>query len=69
MQVFDAADAPSRLPGCDLVVDAAYGTGFRGDYQAPDPGSAPVLAVDIPSGVDGLTGQAGDGRGAGHAGR
>ena len=61
VRVFDAAGAPSRLPAADLVVDAAYGTGFRGDYLAPDPGSAPVLAVDIPSGVDGLTGQAGDG--------
>ena len=61
VQVFDAADAPCHLPAADLVVDAAYGTGFRGDYQAPDPGSAPVLAVDIPSGVDGLTGQAGEG--------
>jgi len=59
--VVDAASAPDRLPSCDLVIDAAYGTGFSGDYAAPDPGAAPVLAVDIPSGVDGLTGAAGDG--------
>jgi NAD(P)H-hydrate epimerase len=60
--VVDAADAPERLPEhLDLVVDAAYGTGFRGEYRAPDPGGAPVLAVDIPSGVDGLTGAAGPG--------
>ncbi len=59
--VIDAADGPDRLPGSDLVIDAAYGTGFRGDYTAPDPGGAPVLAVDIPSGVDGLTGEAGAG--------
>lgn len=59
--VVDAADAPAALPACDLVVDAAYGTGFRGEYRAPDAGGAPVLAVDIPSGVDGLTGEAGDG--------
>lgn len=59
--VFDAADAPERLPPSDLVVDAAFGTGFHGEYQAPDPGAAPVLAVDIPSGVDGLTGEAGEG--------
>jgi NAD(P)H-hydrate epimerase len=58
VQVLDASAAPSPLPACDLVIDAAYGTGFRGDYRAPDPGSAPVLAVDIPSGVDGLTGRA-----------
>jgi len=60
VHVIDAAQAPVRLPSCDLVVDAAYGTGFRGEYRAPDPSGAPVLAVDIPSGVNGLTGEAGD---------
>ena len=59
--VVDAADAPRRLPPCDLVVDAAYGTGFRGSWKGPDVGATPVLAVDIPSGVDGLTGAVGDG--------
>src|SRR5262245_50697234 len=44
--VIPAAEAPARLPGADLVVDAAYGTGFRGRYDPPDPGGAPVLAVD-----------------------
>ena len=60
VRVFDAADTPERLPPSDLVIDAAYGTGFDGEYRAPDPGGAPVLAVDIPSGVDGLTGEAAD---------
>ncbi len=59
--VIEAADAPATLPGSDLVIDAAYGTGFRGTWNAPDPGGAPVLAADIPSGVDGLTGAAGPG--------
>ncbi len=59
VQVVDAAAAPERLPPADLVVDAAYGTGFRGSYEAPASAGAPVLAVDIPSGVDGLTGRAG----------
>jgi NAD(P)H-hydrate epimerase len=55
----DAANAPARLPACDLVIDAAYGTGFRGTYDAPRvPTGALVLAVDIPSGVDGDTGAA-----------
>jgi NAD(P)H-hydrate epimerase len=57
VHVVDAMDAPESLPASDLVIDAAYGTGFRGDYRPPDPAGAPVLAVDIASGVDGLTGR------------
>ena len=55
---FDA----SRLPAPDLVIDAIYGTGFHG--VADDPAidwigecGAQVLSVDIPSGVDGHTGE------------
>ncbi|MCP5029332.1 MAG: NAD(P)H-hydrate dehydratase [Actinomycetia bacterium] len=55
--VLDAVDLPRPLPPCDLVIDAAFGTGFRGTWVPPDVGSTPVLAVDIPSGVDGLTGE------------
>lgn len=63
--VIDAADAPSALPAAHLTIDAAYGTGLRRPYSPPppaplldDPGrDAPILAVDIPSGVDGLTGE------------
>ena len=58
VQIVRADLAPDRLPPADLVIDAAYGTGFRGTFEAPDPGGTPVLAVDIPSGVDGLTGVA-----------
>ena len=66
VRVFDAATPPSVLPPCDLVIDAAYGTGFRGQWIAPDiessRGDRPlVLAVDIPSGVNALTGRAGPG--------
>lgn len=61
VQVVDAASPPERLPDADLVIDAAYGTGFRGEYRPPQPPpGALVLAVDIPSGVDGLTGRTGD---------
>jgi hydroxyethylthiazole kinase-like uncharacterized protein yjeF len=59
--LLDAREAPARLPPCDLVVDAAYGTGFRGEYLAPEPGGAPVLAVDLPTGVDADSGAAGAG--------
>src|SRR5437870_5159193 len=48
--VLDAAAGSKVTPACDLVIDAAYGTGFRGAYDPPDPGDAPVLAVDVPSG-------------------
>lgn len=59
--VVAAADSPDSLGGFDLVIDAAYGTGGRAGYVAPDPCGAPVLAVDLPSGLDPLTGFA-DGR-------
>ena len=45
------------LDECDLVIDAAYGTGFRDRWDPPPQPKSPVLATDIPSGVDGLTGQ------------
>ncbi len=51
-----------RPGGYDLVVDAAFGTGLRGQFwstQLPiEIVDSPVLAVDIPSGVHGLTGEA-----------
>ena len=58
--VHDVADAPAELLGADLVIDAAFGTGYRPDperpWSAPEVGGTPVLAVDVPSGVDALTG-------------
>jgi ADP-dependent NAD(P)H-hydrate dehydratase / NAD(P)H-hydrate epimerase len=58
VSVVEAARVEALGPA-DLVVDAAYGTGFRGEYRFPAvvPGT-PVLAVDIPSGVRGDTGAA-----------
>lgn len=53
-----AARTGAPLPPADLYIDAAFGTGLSRHYSPPprsDP-SAPVLAVDIPSGLDGLTG-------------
>ena len=55
--VVDATEvAGTTLTPCDLVVDAAFGTGLSRPYLPPVPGDAPVVAVDIPSGVSGLTG-------------
>ena len=56
VRTFPADACPDHLPPADLVIDAAYGTGFRATWHPPDVGGTPVLAVDIPSGVDGLTG-------------
>jgi NAD(P)H-hydrate epimerase len=53
----EAASIGDTGPAVDLVVDAAFGTGFRGTYDAPEVAhGVPVLAVDIPSGVAGDTG-------------
>jgi NAD(P)H-hydrate epimerase len=62
VEVIDAADAPAVLAPCDLVIDAAYGTGFHGEYDAPRvPPGTPVLAIDLPSGVDADSGAAAPG--------
>jgi len=53
-----------ELARADVVVDALFGTGFRGRpdgafaaaIEAIGTAGAPVVAVDIPSGVDGETG-------------
>ena len=54
--VHDAVWAPPAITDGHLIIDAAYGTGFRGLWEPPQVGDIPVLAVDIPSGVDASTG-------------
>jgi NAD(P)H-hydrate epimerase len=58
-------DALARETGrADVVVDAIFGTGFRGEPEADwraaidvlDAAPVPAVAVDIPSGVEGETG-------------
>ena len=57
VEVIDVSMAGDEVPAADLYVDAAFGTGLKRAYLAPRRASgAPVLAIDIPSGVDGLTG-------------
>ncbi|MFQ6606256.1 MAG: NAD(P)H-hydrate dehydratase [Fidelibacterota bacterium] len=61
---FPEAVPDEALEG-DLVIDALLGTGFRGALRSPLDGwirwindaSLPVLAIDIPSGLDANTGQ------------
>jgi len=61
-EVVDAVAADNRVNPRfppDLIIDAAFGTGLKRPHRFPlAVRQAPVLAVDIPSGVDGLTGQA-----------
>lgn len=56
------SELPKSFQPVDLIIDAAYGTGLSRPYELPEfieslPQDIPVLAVDIPSGVCGLTGQ------------
>ncbi len=54
-----------ELRGADLVVDALLGTGFQGEVREKEAdfiekinaSDAAVVAVDVPSGVDGSTGE------------
>ncbi|HEV3474263.1 MAG TPA: NAD(P)H-hydrate dehydratase [Actinomycetota bacterium] len=63
---FSRAAVDRSLARADVAVDAIVGTGFRGSPEAPyaeaiealNEGGAPVVAVDIPSGVEGDTGAA-----------
>jgi hydroxyethylthiazole kinase-like uncharacterized protein yjeF len=58
-------EAPGALAGSGVVVDAIFGTGFSGAPRAPADAAiealngcgAPVVAADIPSGVDASTGE------------
>ena len=58
VRMYDALDCPAELPSADLVIDAAFGSGFRGRWRMPDIGDAPILAVDVPTGLDGTLGEA-----------
>jgi NAD(P)H-hydrate epimerase len=57
VDVIDVAHQPAELAGYDLVIDAAFGLGCSRPYAAPRvTPRTPVLAVDLPSGVDADTG-------------
>jgi hydroxyethylthiazole kinase-like uncharacterized protein yjeF len=56
---------PSRLERVNVIVDAILGTGFAGEVREParevieamNAAKAPVIATDVPSGVDASTGE------------
>src|SRR5262245_28582120 len=61
---FTAEAVERELARADVAVDAIFGTGFRGVPEGAHAGAiaalnastTPVVAVDIPSGVDGASG-------------
>jgi len=59
VEVIDVVDGmPDRISEVDLVIDAGFGTGFHGEWHPPRVGAIPVLAVDVPTGLDADTGVA-----------
>jgi NAD(P)H-hydrate epimerase len=59
VQILDASEVAGHIIDSlvtDLVIDAAYGIGFRGTWSPPYVLDVPVLAVDIPSGLNALDG-------------
>jgi hydroxyethylthiazole kinase-like uncharacterized protein yjeF len=58
------AASPSALADCDIVIDALFGAGLdreveglaRAMIEAMNSAGVPVIAVDLPSGVNGTTG-------------
>ncbi len=60
-----ARDYEEELEKADLIVDALLGTGFSGEVREKEAGfieqmnasGVPIVSVDVPSGVDGSTGE------------
>ena len=65
VRLISPEDLDAELEVADLLVDALLGTGFSGEVREKEAGMiekmnsarVPVLAVDVPSGVDGATGE------------
>ena len=65
VRLISPEDLDAEVGRAELVVDALLGTGFSGEVREKEAGiiekmnsaQVPVLAVDVPSGVDGTTGE------------
>src|SRR5436305_14014518 len=61
----DVVEVGAELPETDVVIDAIFGTGFHGEpredaarsIESIRSAEAPVVAVDVPSGVNASTGE------------
>jgi NAD(P)H-hydrate epimerase len=59
------AEETNELAGADVILDALFGTGFHGEprpeaaalIEAMNAAGVPIVAVDLPSGVDASTGE------------
>lgn len=56
VEATEAGDMFIDCRAADLVIDAAYGIGFHGSWSPPIVFDVPVLAVDIPSGLNAVDG-------------
>ena len=50
------------ISGAELIIDALYGAGLNRDFPADlaskiNSAGVPIISIDVPSGLDGLTGQ------------
>jgi NAD(P)H-hydrate epimerase len=65
VRIVDAKGGETELGEADVIVDALFGTGFRGEPRADaaalieriNSAGVPVFAIDLPSGVDASTGE------------
>ena len=56
--------SPAKLAGCDLIIDALFGAGLDRDVEglprtmigAMNGEGVPIIAVDLPSGINGTSG-------------
>lgn len=61
---FVSEPSPAAFAGCDLIIDALFGAGLDRDVEGPardvigfmNAATVPIVAVDLPSGVNGTTG-------------
>ena len=58
----EAIQETEKMKKCDLIIDALLGTGTRGTVREPfasviTASGIPVVAVDLPSGMNGDTGE------------
>ncbi len=64
VEIVEASSAGDRFVDsriADIVIDAAYGIGFHGEWIPPIVFDVPVLAVDVPSGMNAFDGSVSSG--------